>query len=279
LEAERARSRQLQREKLLEIRNVRQEAEEDKNATLQQLHSGMQEEFVQEKEELVKRVSFEKDREFQQTTKQQEEYIKQMQTQFVKDKEAAVKAAVENERGNNLDRRTNLSGEMVQKLQQELKMIRQSKQDIEDQYRRKCELEYEKNNEIKRLRQKHEIDLRRVAKETRTKVLKDVQELKNIEKSLETKGLEIAKNENIVKSLEGVRHDLGEKLNTLRSAYSTPRPLSTSTVQTSPPEKLPPSSVSIYFHALLTLGFSNVSCRRPLTMLTAGAIDPKLKYH
>ncbi|XP_064620147.1 peripheral-type benzodiazepine receptor-associated protein 1-like isoform X2 [Lineus longissimus] len=244
LEAERSRCRQLQRDKLAEIRGIRQAAEDDKNEALEQLHSGMQEEFEQEKEKLVRQVSHDKDREAQRTTKQQEDFITQMQVQFVKDRDTAVRSALEKEKSNRQpERRSNLNGEMVQKLQQELKLLRQSKQDMEDQYRRKCELEHEKNNEIKRLKQKHEIDLRRIAKETKAKVLKDVQELKSVERSLESKGLEIAKNENIVKSLEGVRHDLGEKLNQFRSAYNTPRPSSrTSTSQTSPPDKLLPSS-------------------------------------
>ncbi|XP_074641371.1 uncharacterized protein LOC141899117 [Tubulanus polymorphus] len=230
LEAERTRHKQIRREHLAEIRRMKDEFELEKQGSINHLRDKINNGKKKEIEQIREKLQKEKDRELRQVLRYKDEEMKTLQAKLTTEKDEVLRVAA-HQRPNQSKRNSfSLENEQIQKLKQEVKVLKEKNQSLEDDLVNKSSAEDAKVEEIKRLKKEHEKELKRVVKETKQSTLKDLRHLHSLEKALETKGIEISKNETLVKSLEGLRKELDDKLNSLRqaSAATTPRRLSLS---------------------------------------------------
>ena len=157
LDAEKARNKQIHRDKVTEIRNVKEAFEKDREHRFHSTQLKYEHEKQAELNRLREEIKKEKDYEIRQLLRENEETIKQLKTQFAEEKDEAVQTALDLHR-KSADPFGSGSGNsaLVVKLQREIKSLKESKKDLEGQLDAKRQSEDEKSVEIKKLKRDYE---------------------------------------------------------------------------------------------------------------------------
>lgn len=226
LETEKARYKQLHRDKIAEMRTVREKCEQDKELAVQASQSKLYQEKQVELQKLKDVLNKEKDQEIRQILRYQEENVKHLKSQLQEEKSDAVRVALEMQKralgdGHSTPTRPSSGNSaLVVRLQREIKQLKDSKKDLEEQIRLKTIADKEKLAELRQIRKEHKAELNLLLKESKQEGAKEIQQLKKAEESLLAKEQELNERNSVIKQLTFDRHELEEQLKNLGGSFN-----------------------------------------------------------
>ena len=227
LESEKTRNKQLHRDKIAEIRNIKDNYNRDKEDALEAMASKLDHQKHLEMQRLKETWNKEKDLEIRQLIKSREEDIRQIKSQISEEKEDAIRVALEMQKraltdpgGSNLSpHRPSSNSALVIKLQREIKQLKDTKRDLEDQVKVKTQSDNDKSAEIRKLQTEHDLELKKLMRESKQEVARGINQLKKAEDALHTKNKEVNAKDNLVDKLYQEKVVLGEQLKTAKSHH------------------------------------------------------------
>ncbi len=224
LEAEKARNKQLHRDKVAEIKNVREICVQEKDRVMQTIQVRLQQEKQNEMQKLRDSLNKERDLECRQIMRYKDDEIKQVKTQLAQEKEDAIKVALELQKKAITDQRDQNSGPttgnsaLIVKLQREIKSIKDSKRELEEQLQMRISADAQKASELQKLKKEHEVDMAKVIKEYKQAAQKDMQELKKAEDTLQTKEHAVSQMDSLLRKVTLEKEELDQQLRELTKA-------------------------------------------------------------
>ena len=173
LEAEKAKNKQLHRDKIAEIRQLKEGFDRERERSVQSLLIKCDQEKLNELQKLRDNLSKEKDVEIRGLLRSQEEDLKQLRQQAHHDKEMAVKAAMEIQKRalaeqkdgpatNTFGRLSPGNSALIVKLQREIKALKDAKKELETELDRRSAADQEQKLELKKIKKLHEAELKRI---------------------------------------------------------------------------------------------------------------------
>lgn len=175
LESERAKNRQSHRDKITDIKQVKEACNRDKETALRHLESKLNQEKQNELQKIKDMLNKDREQEIRQILKSKDEEIKQIKQNSSKAKEDAVKVALELQKKAITEQQPGTTGGhtrpasgnsvLVVRLQREIKSLKESKQVIEEQLIVKGEEHFEKEAEMQRMSSEFEAIIAKLNKE------------------------------------------------------------------------------------------------------------------
>ncbi len=190
LETENAKTLQLQHDKEAEVKHIRQMCGHEKDKIMQTVQTRLQLEKQAEMQKLRDSSNKEKDLECKQIMRYKDDEIKQIRTQLSQEKEDAIKVALELQKKAILGQKEKPSGPttgnsaLIVKLQREIKSIKDSRRQLEEQIQMKISTNTQKASELQKLKKEHEMEMANVIKEYKQAAQKDMQKLKTVKDAL-----------------------------------------------------------------------------------------------
>ncbi|PFX31720.1 RIMS-binding protein 2 [Stylophora pistillata] len=213
LEAERAKVRQVLRDKSAELKRIQDGFEKEKQRAIELATKRLLTEHATELKKARDNTAKEKDNELRQVLKFKEEEVKTMRQQITDEKEKN-RHAEEELRRVLVDRSKEGEdhSEVERKLRNEIATLKEQKQKAEEIYRAKCSADNEKAELIRRLKADHELELQKFVKDSKRESIHSLQQRRLTEKALEEKEHELAYKDHLAKKLEAEKDDLQRKL-------------------------------------------------------------------
>lgn len=212
LEVEKAKSKQIHREKVADIKKLKDEYDKEKLLA----HGSAIDKFKAEHELEIKKVTEallkEKEIEIKHILKFKDEELRTTKKMMAEDKEFSLKEQDERLKREFSNKARDSSIEVENKLRQELNECRKQKQQFEELYKQKTAADLEKTELIRELKEDHEKENQRVLRDARIQIARNVHELKNAQKALTDKEQEITKREMELTRLEEEKEQLLEKV-------------------------------------------------------------------
>ena len=212
LDVERAKSRQIHRDKVADIKKLKDEYDKEKLIVQGSVVDKMKGEHEFEMKKLRETLQKEKEIEIKQILRFKDEELRTTKKMMAEDKEFSLKEQddrLKRELGSKVKDGNN---EIENKLRQELIECKRQKTQIEEALKQKSASETEKNDIIRRLKEEHEKENQRVIRDARIQIARNVHELKNAQKALNEKEQEISKRELDLTRLEELKDQLSEKI-------------------------------------------------------------------
>ena len=176
LDMEKAKNKKVHKEKSSEIRDMRESYEIRKRTEMEEIEKKIrarQEEEIKKKEEELREK---KDKEVQQVLKYKEEELKEMRHRHKKEKESAIKLALDHEK--------KIIEEKERQLNEEVGKMKKEKEKLESDYKKKCAEESRKEKEFAKLKEEYDAELRRILGESKKLALGNLEKLRKAEKAL-----------------------------------------------------------------------------------------------
>ena len=213
LEAERAKVRQVLRDKSAEIKRIQDNFEKEKQKAIELATKRLTNEHAAEIRKVRENTAKEKDNELRQVLKFKEEEVKTMKQQLVDEREKNRSAEEELRRvlvdkGKEGEDRS----EIERKLRNEIAALKDQKQKADEMYRLKTSADNEKADIIRRLKAEHEIELQKFLKDSKRESIHSVQQKRLTEKVLEEKAHELAFKDHLARKLEAEKDELQKRL-------------------------------------------------------------------
>lgn len=202
LETEKSKNRQVHRDKISEIKQLKESWDKDKEHCLEIALSKLTHQKELEQQKLRDALHKEKDIEIRQLIRYKEDEFKQLRTQFSEEKEDAVKVALELQKKALAEQFPQHPGSgstaLVVKLQREIKALKDAKKELEEHLRIKSKADLEKAAEIRRLQNDHEQEVGRLIKDAKLEAARDLHQLKKAEEALHVKQQQITEKDLMV---------------------------------------------------------------------------------
>ncbi|XP_068681070.1 peripheral-type benzodiazepine receptor-associated protein 1-like isoform X3 [Montipora foliosa] len=213
LEAERAKIRQVLRDKSAEIKRIQENFDREKQKTIELTSKRLTNEHAAEIKKVRENIAKEKDNELRQVLKFKEEEVKTLKQQVLEEKEKNRSAEEELRRvladkGKEGEDRS----EIERKLRSEIASLKEQKHKVDEMYRIKAADDNEKAEMIRRLRAEHEIELQKFMKDSKRESIQSLHQRRLTEKALEEKAHELAFKDHLAKKLEAEKGDLERRL-------------------------------------------------------------------
>lgn len=213
LEAERAKVRQVLRDKSAEVKRIQDNFEKEKQKAIELATKRLTNEHAAEIRKVRENTAKEKDNELRQVLKFKEEEVKTMRQQITDEKEKNRSAEEELRRvlvdkGREGEDRS----EIERKLRSEIAALKEQKLKADEMYRMKVSDDNEKAEIIRRLKAEHEIELQKFVKDSKRESIHSLQQRRLTEKALEEKAHELAYKDHLAKKLEAEKDDLQRRL-------------------------------------------------------------------
>ena len=216
LEMEKAKSKQVHRDKVAEIKRLKDEYDADRllatDMAAEKLKTDHELELKKLRESLTLSLQKEKEHEIKQILKFKDEELKMAKKMLVEDRDLAVRETEEKLKKEYAGRLKDGISDNDWKLKQELIEVKKLKQQFEDLYKQKLAADSEKNDIIKKLKEDHEKEIQRLLRDTRRETTRNIQELKSAQKALQEKEQLAAKKEFQARILEEEKEHLSDKL-------------------------------------------------------------------
>ena len=222
LDVEKARYKQLHRDKVADVRNVREQCHKERDDALEALTSKLEHQKHLETQRMRDACNKEKDVEIRAIVKARDDEMRQVKAQISEEKEEAIRAALEMQKRALSDASaTSLSGgqrpaasnsALVIKLQREIKQLKDAKKDIEEQLRLRTQSDNDKTAEMRRLQHEHDVTVKRLMRESKQEVARGYQQLRRAEDALNSKSKQINAKDVLVDKLHLEKEILGEQL-------------------------------------------------------------------
>eukprot|EP00795_Rhopilema_esculentum_P015196 gene15196-6393_t len=212
LDVERAKSRQIHRDKVADIKKLKDEYDKEKFIVQGSVVDKMKGEHEFEMKKLRETLQKEKEIEIKQILRFKDEELRTTKKMMAEDKEFSLKEQDDRLKRELGSKAKDGNNETENKLRQELNECRRQKVHIEEALKQKSASEAEKSDIIRKLKEEHEKENQRVIRDARIQIARNVQELKNAQKALNEKEQEISKRELDLTRLEELKDQLSEKI-------------------------------------------------------------------
>ncbi|XP_033748988.1 peripheral-type benzodiazepine receptor-associated protein 1-like isoform X11 [Pecten maximus] len=187
LEMEKARNKQVYREKSDEIKLIRESYAQDRNREYRELEKKLNLEKQKEVEILQENIIKRKDEELQQVFRYKEDEMKNLNEKLRKEKETKMVT----------EEKKREYKETLRKMQEELEKLKEEKNKIESDYSKKCDDENKKEKEFSELKEGYDAELRRIIGESKKLAMGNLQKLKKAEKALVNEGSALNEDDDI----------------------------------------------------------------------------------
>ncbi|XP_062600167.1 axoneme-associated protein mst101(2)-like, partial [Saccostrea cucullata] len=176
LEAEKARTKQIYREKSSEIKSLQEAYKKDKEKEISKLETKLSQEKQKEIEIIQENIAKKKDKELQEVLKYKEEEVKNLREKFEEEKTKALQSVVESEKKQ--------YEKNAEKMSKEIEKLREEKKKIEADFKKKCEDQTRKEKEFSEVKEGYDAELRKILNESKKFAFGNLQKLKKAEKAL-----------------------------------------------------------------------------------------------
>ncbi|XP_057295874.1 uncharacterized protein LOC130624310 isoform X2 [Hydractinia symbiolongicarpus] len=224
LDSEKAKSKQTHREKVAEIKRVKDEYERENHKNLDIATFKMNTIKENEIKRLRESLTRDKDSEIKQIIKYKDEEIKTLQKTMLEEKEQALRKAEEKFFYEQSSRNKSFSDEQERKLKKEIAELKKIKNEADENLREQILIVAEKNELIKKLKSGHDRELQRVLREARRENSRSISELQTLKRSLSERTSEISKLEVYASKVAEEKEELlSEKIRLDRLSISRER--------------------------------------------------------
>lgn len=210
LEIEKAKSKQIHRDKVADIKRLKDEFDKEKIVAHGSVLDKLKNEHEVEIKKLKDSLQKEKEVEIKQILKFKDEELRTTKKILQEDKDFSLREQEEKLKRGFVINKTNNDIEI--KLRQELNECRKQKQQFEDLCKQKSAAELEKSELIRQLKDEHEKENQRVLRDARIQIARNVHELKNAQRALAEKEQEMIKRELELTRLEEQKEYLSDKI-------------------------------------------------------------------
>ena len=212
LEVEKAKSKQVHRDKVADIKKLKDEYDKDKLLLQGSAFDKLKAEHELEIKKLRESLQREKEIEIKHILKFKDEELRTTKKMMAEDKEFSLK-----EQDDRLKREFNSksrdgNNEVENKLRQELHECRKQRHQFEELYKQKAAADSEKSDLLRKLKEDHEKENQRVLRDARIQIARNLHELKAAQKAVAEKEQEITKRELEMTRLEEEKDNLLEKV-------------------------------------------------------------------
>lgn len=246
LDSEKAKSKQTHRERVAEIKRVKDEYERENYKNLDIATFKMNTIKENEIKRLRENLTRDKDSEIKQIIKYKDEEIKTLQKTMLEEKEQALRKAEEKFFYEQSSRNKSFSDEQERKLKKEIAELKKIKNEADENLREQILIVAEKNELIKKLKSGHDRELQRVLREARRENSRSISELQTLKRSLSERTSEISKLEVYASKVAEEKEELlSEKIRLDRLSISQERNSITSSQDGAMP--LSPVSKFLFF--------------------------------
>ncbi|XP_065934810.1 RIMS-binding protein 2 isoform X12 [Magallana gigas] len=176
LEAEKARTKQLYRDKSSEIKSLQEAYKKEKEKEISNLERKLSQEKQKEIEILQENITKKKDKELQEVLRYKEEEVKKLRDKFDEEKAKALQTVVESEKKQ--------YEENADKMAKEMEKLKAEKEKIEKDFKKKCEDQAKKEKEFSEVKEGYDAELRKILSESKKFAFGNLQKLKKAEKAL-----------------------------------------------------------------------------------------------
>jgi DNA repair exonuclease SbcCD ATPase subunit len=229
LDSERAKSRQLHRDKVIEVKQSQEACKEDRERAIANLQSKWQQEKASELQRLRDSLNKEHDQEIRQMLKEHEEEMREMKFQLMQENKESLKAALELQRQSfngdgkgdgPLPRPSSGNTALVVKLQREIVALRESKRACEEQLVEALDTVSDLNGQLETCRSELE---QKGSDDEQMAFCRELQEqLKKADVALEAKLKEIKQQSSLVNELQQDKQTLQKEIESLKTSSDDP---------------------------------------------------------
>lgn len=212
LEMEKARSKQIHRDKVMEMKRIRDEFDLKHQLSLEEANTKFNNTKDTEMKKLRETLVKEKEQEIKQIIKFKDEEIKILQKTFAAEKERAIKDFELKLTSSSSIRSRTSSFDASEKLKLELSNLKNHKEVLESKCIEFSQMLTEKSNFIEEMKSKHNREIQRISREARRENSRSVSDLNKIKKDLDQKNSEMIKLEQFVKKVSDEKQQLLEKI-------------------------------------------------------------------
>ncbi|XP_071093928.1 RIMS-binding protein 2-like isoform X12 [Haliotis cracherodii] len=184
LDMEKARNRQVYKEKSREIRTLRETYKEDRRYELDMLESKLKDEKKKEMGKLREELLKEKDQELQQVLKYKEEEVKNLKTKLTSDKSETDNAKTEMNKTPTKVVKLPRDMDLLRRMEEEIQKLKDENASWELKYKEKCEDQTKKEKEFGKMKEDYDTELRRIISESKKLALGNLKKLKRAEIAL-----------------------------------------------------------------------------------------------
>ncbi len=213
LEIEKAKSKQVHRDKVADIKRLKDEYDREKALAAGSVAQKQKTEHEHELKRLKESLQKEKDVEIKQIIRFKDEELKTTKKMLLEDKEFALRELDEKLRKELSNKHKDVNDNDF-KLRQEIIDFKKQKNQMEELYRQKAASEAEKVEQIRRLKEDHDKETQRVIRDARIQIARNVHELKAAQKALSEKEQQITKRELELTKVEEEKEYLFDRLRT-----------------------------------------------------------------
>jgi chromosome segregation ATPase len=180
LEMEKARNKQVHKEKKSEIRSIQSKLEKEKEEQIHRLEDKLIQEKRREVEILQDSIIKSKDRELKQVLRYKEDEVNSLKAKVENDIKSAVKMSVDEEKSR--------YEETLQEMAAENKKLKDEREKLEAKLKKKYEEENRKEKNFSEIKDGYDAELRKILDESRKLAVVNLQKLKKAEKALSEGG-------------------------------------------------------------------------------------------
>ena len=220
LEAERHRNKQLTRERAVEIRQLKQEAAQDRERAVDVTSKKLQAEKAAELKSLRDSLLRQKELELRHVVKYKDEEMKQIREQLVKEKASAIRHAAAEARKEVMDSIHDQVSFDKAKLMDEVWVLRDQKMKLEDELKLRRDGERQAAETLRRKQQDWDAEKEQLLKQSRLEATRDYQQLRLAERVVHQKEQEAMQYQHHARMLEVEKETLGEELTRRKEAES-----------------------------------------------------------
>ena len=226
LEAEKFKNKQSHRDKVSEIKQIKEECNKLKEEALETLQVKTEQSNQNKIQKLRETLNREKDNEIRQILRYKDEEIKEIKASFSQEKEDAIKVSLELQkkalleqtgRDTPVNRPSSGNSALIVKYQRELKTLKDTRKTLEEQLRVRTNEFIDKETEIRNLKQQHDIEISRLRRETELEEIAEAQGMKKVEEDLQAMDQELCLKNSLIARLKQEKQELGRRLAESRS--------------------------------------------------------------
>ena len=207
LEAEKAKVKQANRDKIVEVKRIQENADKEKQkaveSAVRRLHGEHSAELKRQKESIIR----EKETELRQVLKFKDEEAKALKHQVQEEKER-TKRAEDELRRQLIEKSREETADSERKLRNDICVLKDEKHKLEEMYKLKAASDSEKAEIIRRLEAEHEVERHKLIRESKRASAKELQQIRSTARALEEKSQELAFKDQLTRRLEAEKDQL-----------------------------------------------------------------------
>lgn len=208
LEVEKAKSKQIHRDKVADIKKLKDDYDREKLLVQGSVSDKLKAENDVEMTKMKESLQREKEIEIKQILKFKDEELRTTKKMMAEDKDFSLKELEERLKREFSGKNRDSTNETENKLKLEMNDVKKQRQHFEELYKQKAAADSEKGELLRKLKEDHEKENQRVLRDARIQIARNVHELKTAQKALADKEQEMTKREIELTLLEEEKEQL-----------------------------------------------------------------------